>query len=289
MRTVAVWTAFVLAYSSSPLVVAGIRYIGDPISAQSGNTGGGGGDISEKRPPDQNEPTCKELKAVWRYTKRQSRATKAAAVATTGYYSLYPDPFTFNLWKSYFERPKQQLNRQGSYPPVKARNRAGGPPIYGKMVHKAPAGSRFRNGMRHSPRSFDKIPPYYGTINAYPPSQRRRPSSYRTMGGGSPPLLSQVPQAGRFQDLRNLMRAERLRELQELHKADEIAEKAAFGDTTDDDDDDDFQSNMQSRKQFSKPTKMKYEFNQERYSPNMPNIGQAWSRSGPQPREYTLR
>lgn len=100
----------------------------------------------------------------------------------------------------------------GSYP-VKARNRAGGPPIYGKVVHKAPAGSRFRNGMRHSPRSFDKIPPYYGTINAYPPSPRRRPSSYRTMGGGSPPL-SQVPQAGRFQDLRNMMRAERLRELQ---------------------------------------------------------------------------
>lgn len=104
MRTVAVWTAFVLAYSSSPLV-AGVRYI-DPISAQSGNTG----DIAEKR-PDQNEPTCKELKAVWRYTKRQSRATKA----TTGY-SLYPDPFTFNLWKSYFERPKQQLNRQGKTP-----------------------------------------------------------------------------------------------------------------------------------------------------------------------------
>ena len=81
------------------------------------------------------------------------------------------------------------------------------------------------------------------------------------------------------------MRAERLRELQEQHKADEIAEKAAFGDTTDDD----YQSNMQSRKQFSKPAKMKYEFSQERYPPNVPNIGQAWSRSGPQSREYTSR
>lgn len=101
MRTVAVWTAFVLAYSSSPFV-AGIRYI-DPISPQSGNTG----DIAEKR-VDLTEPTCEELRAMWRYTKRQSRAAKT----TTGY-SLYPDPFSYNVWKSYPERPKSLHTHRG--------------------------------------------------------------------------------------------------------------------------------------------------------------------------------
>lgn len=101
MRTVAVWTAFVLAYSSSPFV-AGIRYI-DPISPQSGNTG----DIAEKR-VDLTEPTCEELRAMWRNTKRQSRAAKT----TTGY-SLYPNPFSFKAWKSYSERSKPPLNYLG--------------------------------------------------------------------------------------------------------------------------------------------------------------------------------
>lgn len=100
MRTVAVWTAFVLAYSSTPFVT-GIRYI-DPISAQSGNTG----DIAEKR-VDLTEPTCEELRAMWRYTKRQSRAAKT----TTGY-SLYPDPFSYNVWKP-FEYSKPNLNYRG--------------------------------------------------------------------------------------------------------------------------------------------------------------------------------
>ena len=93
------------------------------------------------------------------------------------------------------------------------RNRAGGSaPIYGRMVHKAPAGSRLRNGMRHSPRPFDKIPLFIGTLNSYSPSSRGS-SSFRTVGGGSP-HLAQVPQAGSFQYLKELLRAERARELQ---------------------------------------------------------------------------
>lgn len=94
----------------------------------------------------------------------------------------------------------------------RARNRAGAP-IYGRMVHKAPAGSRLRNGMRQSLRPLDKIPRFYGTINSYPPSPRRRITSFRSMGGGSPPL-SQVPQAGSFDHLKELLHAERARELQ---------------------------------------------------------------------------
>ena len=38
-------------------------------------------------------------------------------------------------------------------------------------------------------------------------------TSYRAAGGGSPPL-SQVPQAGKFQQLMELLQAERAREVQ---------------------------------------------------------------------------
>ncbi|XP_076161720.1 uncharacterized protein LOC143143850 isoform X2 [Ptiloglossa arizonensis] len=278
MHTVAVWTAFVLAYSSSPLV-AGIRYI-DPISGQSGNTG----DIAEKR-VDLTEPTCEELRAMWRYTKRQSRAAK-----TNTEYSLYPDPFTYNMWKSYSERAKTPLNYRERYT-GRSRNRAGGnAPVYGKIVHKVPAGSRLRNGMRQSLRANDKILPFYGTMNPYPPATRNRISTFRTMGGGSP--MAQVPQAGMFQHLKELLQAERARELKEQHKAEENAGKmSAFQDMTDNE----YQLNMpHHRNKFLNPTlriptDVNYEFGQRRYTSNVPNIGQAWSRNGPQSPEYMSR
>lgn len=76
------------------------------------------------------------------------------------------------------------------------------------MVHKAPANSRLRNGMRPPARPFDKLPRLFGTINSYPPN--RHPNmKYRTIVG-SP----QVPQAGSFRHLKELLRAERARELQ---------------------------------------------------------------------------
>ncbi|XP_017875416.1 uncharacterized protein LOC108622213 isoform X2 [Ceratina calcarata] len=272
MRTVAVWTALVLAYTSGPFVAA-MLYI-DPISVQPDN----GGDIAEKR-VDLMEPTCEELRTMWRYTKRQSRAAKT----TTGY-SLYPDPFVYNMWKTYSERSKPSRNYRG-----KARNRAGGSaPIYGRMVHKAPAGSRLRNGMRHSLRPFDKIP-FYGTINSYPPSSRRRLNNFRSMGGGSPPM-AQVPQAGSFQHLKELLKAERARELQEQYKTEDYAEKTPSPFTNNNDP----LSMQQHRKQFLKPamripsSKANYEFGPGRYASNVPNTGQAWSRTGPQPREYLL-
>ncbi|XP_076390233.1 uncharacterized protein LOC100875466 [Megachile rotundata] len=265
MRTVTIWTVFVLAYSNSPFVF-GIRYI-DPISAQSGNS-----DITEKR-VDLTEPTCEELRAMWRYTKRQSRAAE-----TTPGYSLYPDPFAYNMWKSYSDRTKPPLGYRGRFT-GRPRNRAGGSaPIYGRMVHKAPAGSRLRNGMRHSLRPYDKIPHLYGTINSYPPSSRRRVTSFRAVGGGSPPL-SQVPQAGSFQRLKELLRAERARELQEQYQANQLTDKPSiFKDVRDNDQ---LLHMQHSRKQFVKPTvrnptEINYDMGQTRYTSNVPNIGQAW-------------
>lgn len=80
MRSAAVCIAFVLTCTSGSLV-AGMRYI-DPQP-------GSNGDIGDKR-LDLTEPSCDELRAMWRYMKRPSRA---ATKAINGYpmYSIHPD------------------------------------------------------------------------------------------------------------------------------------------------------------------------------------------------------
>ncbi|XP_076292573.1 uncharacterized protein LOC143214907 [Lasioglossum baleicum] len=252
MHTVAVWTVFVLAFSSSPLAT-GIRFI-DPISTQSGITG----DVGEKC-VHLTEPTCEELRAMWRYTKRQSSAAN------------------FNMRESYSDGAEPSVNYR-----VGARNRAGGStPIYGKVVHKVPGETRLRNGMRHLQRSHGKYQPYYGEVKPW----MSRPTNFRTMGSAS-----QVPQAGRFEHLKKLLLADRARELQKQHNAEEMAAKTTGYEYTTDDED---QVQLhQHRKQLFNPilqiaTKPHDELGL--YAYNMPNIGPTWSRSVPQSREYVLR
>ena len=94
-----------------------------------------------------------------------------------------------------------------------ARSRSGGVPVFGKVVHKAPASSsRLRNGMPDRLRAFEEVTRLYGTVNRHPPSPRRR-LNFRVGGGVSPPS-SEVPQAGSFQHLKELIITERARELQ---------------------------------------------------------------------------
>ena len=97
-----------------------------------------------------------------------------------------------------------------------ARSRStGGPIVYGKVVHKAPAGSRLRNGTPNRMRSFEDVSHLYGKVNRQMPDPRRRQTSFRVGGGGSP---SKVPQAGSFQHLQELVRLDRVRELQVCSK-----------------------------------------------------------------------
>lgn len=98
MRSAAVCIAFVLTCTSGSLV-AGIRYI-DPL--------GSNGDIGDKR-LDLTEPSCDELRAMWRYTKRQSRAAKT----TNGYGMYMGDPYNPNIWQraELPDRPKYSKGR----------------------------------------------------------------------------------------------------------------------------------------------------------------------------------
>lgn len=47
------------------------------------------------------EPTCEELKAMWRFSKRQSRAAEITNEIPT-----YRDPFSYNVWEPYYARSR---------------------------------------------------------------------------------------------------------------------------------------------------------------------------------------
>lgn len=44
-----------------------------------------------------DEPSCEQLKAMWRFSKRQSRAAEI-----TNEIPMYRDPFTENVWEPYY-------------------------------------------------------------------------------------------------------------------------------------------------------------------------------------------
>lgn len=63
-------------------------------------------------------------------------------------------------------------------------------------------------------RAFEEVARLYGTVNRQPPSQRRRLTSFRVGGG---PVNPNIPQAGSFQHLKEIILTERARELQVIY------------------------------------------------------------------------
>lgn len=58
----------------------------------------GGGEIMKTSPLNVHEPSCEELRAMWQFSKRQSRASEITNEIPT-----YHDPFTYNVWEpAYF-------------------------------------------------------------------------------------------------------------------------------------------------------------------------------------------
>lgn len=56
------------------------------------------GEVIAPRTPTTNshEPSCEELRAMWIFSKRQSRASEM-----TNDFPTYRDPFAFNAWETY--------------------------------------------------------------------------------------------------------------------------------------------------------------------------------------------
>ncbi|KAF7390916.1 hypothetical protein HZH66_009396 [Vespula vulgaris] len=241
MYMTALWIAFILAQSSR-LLVEGIRshYVDSTQIAEINEMG--------DNPADNREPTCKELRTMWRYTKRQSRA-----IQVMNKLPFVQDFFAYNAWKNYQAPPQPPLDYRDYTDRPRTRAAGSAPPVYGRIVHKAPPGSRLRSSqqMPHRTKAFEDVAYLYGTINFHPPSSRRRQSSFRIGGGASPPI-SQVPQAGSFQHLRDLIRGERARELRKQHESDRIAAaKAATIKDYSNVDQDDYQNVPRLRKHFA--------------------------------------
>ncbi|XP_011497203.1 PREDICTED: uncharacterized protein LOC105361651 [Ceratosolen solmsi marchali] len=238
MHLAEIWTSVILVQTGTLLLV-GAEYPGIFPGQRQQHRSRELSNYSGKRASGTTtEPSCEELRAMWRYSKRQSRAAESSNELP-----VYRDPFSYNLWEAYPSRSPSTGYRDEYAGPARSRG-AGGVPIYGKLVHKAPAGSRLRNGMPERARAFEEVARLYGTVNRHPPSQRRRLTSFRVAGGGGGggssggrghiaenneenDLDASVPQTGSFQHLKELILTERARELQEQRRVEEMAARAA--------------------------------------------------------------
>ncbi|XP_018326002.1 uncharacterized protein LOC108737579 [Agrilus planipennis] len=156
------------------------------------------------------EPSCEELKAMWRLSKRQSRAAEVTNEIPT-----FRDPFSYNVWEPYYVARSRSMGgmRLGRF----NKDR----PVYGTVVHKAPS-LRFQD--MAGQKVFEEVARTLGT-NRFAVEPRRR-ASFR-LGGGRISPVRYSPSSGSFQHLKELIRTERARELQEQRMAEEVAARAA--------------------------------------------------------------
>lgn len=160
------------------------------------------------------EPTCDELRAMWRFSKRQSRAAEITNEIPT-----YRDPFAFNVWEDY-ARPRSA---------GRGRIRR---PVYGRVIHTVQR-PRVPDNTPERIRAFEEVARLFGTPGSVNPSKgipRRKNTSFRLSGGMGAPIPMQNTQSGSFQHLKELIKSERARELHEQRMTEEAARAAAVKD-----------------------------------------------------------
>lgn len=149
---------------------------------------------------DVQEPTCEELKAMWRFSKRQSRAAELTNEIPT-----FKDPFSENVWEPYYATTRSLGGmRLGRYR---------GHPVFGRMVHKP---TFHIQDVGEKTRAFEELAHNFGRIQ---PAEPRRVTAFRVGGAAS----GFPPKAGKFQHLKELIKTERARELHDQRLAEEEA------------------------------------------------------------------
>lgn len=182
------------------------------------------------------EPTCEELRAMWRFSRRQSRAAEITNEIPT-----YRDPFAYNVWEQY---PKVRSVLGMFRTPVRPWSR----PIYGRIVQHAP--SNHPRVIPPESRAYDEVLKYVD--NTKPEEEpRRRPSTptYRLSGGQVPP--NRLSRTGSFQHLKELIWAERAKELHQQRMLEEAAAKSAA------------EKNIQHFNDNSKSSNSNYKYNMD--------------------------
>jgi len=196
-------TGYKMAGGGSTL---GTEFVPTSVTSRAWNGGLGG------------EPSCEELRAMWRFSKRQSRATEITNEIPT-----YRDPFAYNVWEPY-----ARSRSVGGVP-----FRGSGRHVYGRIVHSAPR-SRSRENPQGRHRAYEQVAARLigtGHQEALPGIPRRKVTSFRSSASVSTPD-EQTPQftqplGNSFQQVQDLIRRERARELQEQRMAEEAEARAA--------------------------------------------------------------
>lgn len=130
------------------------------------------------------EPTCDELRAMWRFSKRQSRASERSNNLPT-----YKDPFAHNVWQ------------EGSHYRSVGGGKLRRPLVYGRLVHSA-----MRRPRVHETMAEETARMFGGEIHSR-----------------SKLVAHQDQLSGSFQHLKELIQGERARELHEQKMAEQNA------------------------------------------------------------------
>ncbi|XP_054280737.1 uncharacterized protein LOC128998567 [Macrosteles quadrilineatus] len=154
------------------------------------------------------EPSCDELRAMWRFSKRQSRAAESTNEIPT-----YRDPFAYNVWEDH----------------ASIRSVGGGkmrrPLVYGRLVHNGYQRPRVQEApVPERIRGFEDFARMFNAGHMPKAHTRRKPTTIRLVGGNS---LGQMQiddaQPTSFQKLKQMIQLERARELHEQKLSEESA------------------------------------------------------------------
>ncbi|XP_043071783.1 uncharacterized protein LOC6570263 [Drosophila grimshawi] len=203
-------------------------------------------------PLSAQEPTCEQLRAMWIFSKRQSRAAEITNEIPT-----YRDPFTYNVWEPLYSNSRLLGSiRMG------ARERARSP-VFGRVVNREPIipqrvafEQRQRHLMDGSPSAGGQASRLYGAevrpsgvgattgttsprrssqnryVGVVPSSSSSSSSSassspQKHSNAGSSQNSNSVAVQGSFQKLKELIWTERAKELTQQRRAEELAARAA--------------------------------------------------------------
>ncbi|CAH0697582.1 unnamed protein product [Spodoptera exigua] len=149
-----------------------------------------------------DEPTCDQLKAMWRFSKRQARAPEIMNEVS----SSYRDPLMYNEWPVYTAIPRAAPRFRYRYPALPREE-------FGRVITKAPP-NVVRTPDYDEMFGMLNVPHTSGKILRYPgPSRPRGASTFMV-----------PPQRDRFEALKKLIRQEHVRELQRKYEAEQKQE-----------------------------------------------------------------
>ncbi|XP_055384439.1 bromodomain-containing protein DDB_G0270170 [Condylostylus longicornis] len=183
--------------------------------SSSSNSPGSGEVMNPRSLPLIGEPTCEELRAMWRFSKRQSRASEITNEIPT-----YRDPFTYNVWLPYYP-----TTRSLAGPRMVPKYRDPNLPVFGRVVNEPLTNqmTRFGSGAVRS------RPHIYGDQRNAEFSIQGRRGQFRSGGGPSvgPGSNYLTTHHGKFRELKELVLTERAKELAQQRRNEEMAARAA--------------------------------------------------------------